>query len=302
MSHLRTKTILFDLSHTEMLNINEEDFSELLELLNDLGLTIKTNENNDLKKAQFESVDILVLGNPINEYFSKNEFKEIINYVREGGSLLLISEYGADYLQKTNLNDLSGNEFGIYFQKNLIKEKNEFNENCSSILKIRNFNHHEITSQLREIIIGGSCSLILNGKAKPLIETDESAWTETYDEAKNEWLKDAGTEGVQKIASYMQYGRGKVFCIGDIDIFSNDENIGIPRLDNRKFVRNVINWLMEPPEEEDIFHWILNQMGNVQTNVNNLNRKINNIIESMSILEERISDVENMVHKDLKAK
>lgn len=302
MSHLRTKTILFDLSHTEMLNINEEDFSELLELLNDLGLTIKTNENNDLKKAQFESVDILVLGNPINEYFSKNEFRDIINYVREGGSLLLISEYGADYLQKTNLNDLSGNEFGIYFQKNLIKEKNEFNENCSSILKIRNFNHHEITSQLREIIIGGSCSLILNGKAKPLIETDESAWTETYDEAKNEWLKDAGTEGVQRIASYMQYGRGKVFCIGDIDIFSNDENIGIPRLDNRKFVRNVINWLMEPPEEEDILHWILNQMGNVQNNVNNLNRKINNIIESMSILEERISDVENMVHKDLKAK
>jgi hypothetical protein len=298
MSHLRTQTILFDLTHSEMLNIKEEDFLEFSKLLKDLGLEIKTNDNQDLSKTLLENIDVLVIGNPINEYFSKDEIKEIINYVREGGRLLLISEYGADYLQKTNLNDLSGNEFGIYFQKNIIKEKNEFNENCSSIVKIRKFKDHPTTSQLREINIGGACSLLINGKAKSVVETDSSAWTETYDETKNEWKKDE-PEGVKRIASYMQYGRGKIFAIGDVDIFSNDENIGILKLDNKKFIRNIIEWLMDPFQDEDVLAWVLAQMGQVETHINNLNRKINNIIESMSILEERISNMEENDQKKI---
>ncbi|GAH25157.1 unnamed protein product, partial [marine sediment metagenome] len=63
-------------------------------------------------------VDVLVLGNPIDDYFSNIEIKDIVNFVRTGGNLILISEYGADYLQKTNLNDIAPN-FGILFEKNI---------------------------------------------------------------------------------------------------------------------------------------------------------------------------------------
>ncbi|GAI60340.1 unnamed protein product [marine sediment metagenome] len=90
-----------------------------------------------------ENVDVLVLGNPINDYFSNIEIKDIVNYVRTGGNLILVSEYGADYLQKTNLNDIAPN-FGILFEKNLIKEQNSNNHNRSSILHIQNFPKNNI--------------------------------------------------------------------------------------------------------------------------------------------------------------
>jgi len=89
------KTILIDLNHSEMLTLDDE-FSDFLKLLQNLNLKIKKNENKDLTKKVLEGVDVLVLGNPIDDYFSNIEIKDIVNYVRVGGNLLLVSEYGAD--------------------------------------------------------------------------------------------------------------------------------------------------------------------------------------------------------------
>jgi len=105
--------ILFDTSHSEMLSIKDQEYSEFINLLKSLTLKILTNENKNLTNQLLQGIDILVIGNPIDNYFSNIEIKNIINFVRDGGRLLLISEYGGDYLQKTNLNDITGKYFGI---------------------------------------------------------------------------------------------------------------------------------------------------------------------------------------------
>jgi hypothetical protein len=58
-----------------------------------------------------QNIDILIIGTPIDEYFSSIEIKSIIDFVREGDNLLLISEYSSDYLQKTNLHNHSNLKF-----------------------------------------------------------------------------------------------------------------------------------------------------------------------------------------------
>ena len=103
MSYLKNKAILFDLAHKEMLNIEENEFSELFNLLQRFNVKIGKNENKDLKRDILKKVDILIIGNPINDFFSNIEIKSIVDYVRQGGRLLLISEYGSDFLQKTLL-------------------------------------------------------------------------------------------------------------------------------------------------------------------------------------------------------
>ena len=163
------KVVLFDSVHAEMLNIKDKDFSEFINLLKSLTLKIITNENKNLTNQQLQRVDILVIGNPIDDYFSNIEIKNIINFVRDGGRLLLISEYGGDYLQKTNLNDITGKNFGIYFQKNIVKQYNSNNQNCSSIISVQNFQKHQITKQLRELVIGGTCSLLLKKDRKSVV-------------------------------------------------------------------------------------------------------------------------------------
>ncbi|MFX1600431.1 MAG: hypothetical protein ACFFB6_07530, partial [Promethearchaeota archaeon] len=236
------------------------------------------------------NVDLLILGNPIDDFFSSLEIRNIVDHVRSGGGLLLSSEYGADYLQKTNINDISG-KFGIFFEKNIIKEMNTDNQNCTSMLHIQDFSKEQLTKNLREVIIGGTCSLYLNKEVKPLLQThDKSVWSEVYNVTSEEWTKEE--EKQQVIAAYTEFGQGKVVAIGDIDIFTSNSRIGINSLDNRKFLQNIISWLIEPVRESRVLSFILDQLGNLQYEIRETNKVLNNIIETMTILEKRISYVE----------
>ncbi|MFX1375301.1 MAG: DUF4350 domain-containing protein [Promethearchaeota archaeon] len=284
------KTILFDVAHNEMLNIEDKEFSDFSNLLRRLDIVINRNENEHLTKEIFRDVDLLVIGNPIDDFFSTSEVKTIVDFVRSGGGLLLLSEYGSDYLQKTNINDISG-KFGIKFEKNLIKEVNEANQNCTSILHVQTFLKHSLTKHIREIKIGGACSLFLSKDAKPLLESKVNSWPEIFDSSTEQWIKD-GKEKKQIIAAYTEFGQGKVVAIGDIDIFTSDSNIGSNSLDNQKFIQNIINWLIEPVKESRVMTFILNQLGDLHFEIRETNKIINNIIETMTILEKRISYLE----------
>ncbi len=273
-----------------MLNIEDEEFSEFLNLLKRLDLKIKRNEKENITKEVLDKSDLLIIGNPINDFFSSIEIKKIVDFVRSGGGLLLLSEYGADFLQKTNLNDISG-KFGIFFEKNIIKEANSVNQNCTSILHIQNFSNHQITKQIREINIGGACSLFLKKEAKPLIKTlEKSFWSEVYSKSSEQWIKEE--EKQQIISAYTEFGKGKVVAIGDIDIFTSNSEMGIKSLDNSKFLQNMINWLIEPVKESKIISFILNNLGDLQYEIKETNKIINNLIETMTILEKRISKIE----------
>lgn len=285
------KSVLIDLTHNEMLNIKEDEFKEFLNLLKRLDLKIKKNENGQITKEILENIDLLIIGNPIDDFFSSLEIKHVVDHVRSGGGLLLLSEYGSDSLQKTNLNDVAG-KFGIFFEKNLIKEMNDNNQNCTSILHIQDFLKHQITKNLREMIIGGACSLFINKEVKPLIQTkDHSVWSEVYNNNSEKWTKDK--EEQQTIAAYTEFGQGKVVALGDIDIFTLNSRIGLNSFDNRKFVQNVINWLITPVKESKVMTFILNLLGDLQYEIRETNKVLNNIIETMTILEKRISYLEN---------
>jgi hypothetical protein len=273
-----------------MLNINDEEFNELLNLLKRLDLKIKKNEDGHITKEALDNIDLLILGNPIDDFFSSLEIKHIVDHVRSGGGLLLISEYGADYLQKTNLNDISG-KFGIFLERNLIKEMNSNNQNCTSILHVQKFLKHQLTQNLREVIIGGACSLSLSKEVKPLLQTsDKSVWSEVYNSSSEKWTKEE--EKQQVIAAFTEFGQGKVVTIGDIDIFTSNSRIGIDSFDNRKLIQNIINWLIEPVGESKVLSFILDQLGDLQYEIRETNKVLNNIIETMTILEKRISYIE----------
>ena len=255
-----------------------------------LDIKIKKNENERITKEALENVDLLIIGNPIDDFFSSLEIKTVVDHVRSGGGLLLLSEYGADYLQKTNLNDIAG-KFGITFERNIIKETNSANQNCTSILHIQDFLKHHMTKNIREIIIGGACSLFLSKEVKPLLQTnDHSIWSEIYNNTSEEWTKE--DEKQQTIAAYTEFGQGKVVAIGDIDIFTSNSRIGINSLDNRKFLQNIINWLIEPVRESKVMGFILSQLGELQYEIRETNKVLNNIIETITILEKRISYLE----------
>ena len=290
------KTILFDLCHNEMLNIEEEEFSDFKKLLQKSNMKVKTNKSDSLTKSDIQNADILVIGNPIDDYFSVQEIKLICDFVRIGGNLILISEYGADFLQKTNLNDLSGKNFGMYFEKNLVKELN--NGKDSSTIHIKDFEQNEVTNGLRELAIGGTCSIFLNKGSRALIETSEkNVWPEIFNSSKEEWIKEK--EQKQILAACTEYGQGKILAFGDIDIFTNDSKIGINAFDNQQYLQNSFDWLVLEVKEPNVMKYTLNQLGELQNEAKEINNTINNIIETMTILEKRISHIEQKLNFSL---
>ena len=104
------------------------------------------------------------------------------------------------------------------------------------------------------------------------------------------WIKDK--EQGQIIAAFTEYGKGKVVAIGDIDIFTNEKNIGINSLDNSIFIRNLINYLTEPVKESNVISFLLTQLGETQNDVRELTKTMNNIIETLTILEKRLTYLE----------
>ncbi|MBD3211147.1 MAG: hypothetical protein GF311_00960, partial [Candidatus Lokiarchaeota archaeon] len=288
MSFPNRYKILFDLSHNEMLNLSEVEFSEFLNLLHTLNYKISENENSDINQEILNDINLLVIGNPINDYFSNLEITNIVNFVKNGGSLLLISEYGGDSLQKTNINDISGKYFNIFFERNILKEKKPHNQNSSNIINIKSFSSHEITNQLREVIIGGSCSLLLKGKANSLLSLNNKGWAEKYNSSINDWDKDV-KKNKYTISAYTTYGKGKVAALGDVDIFTKDPNFGINKLENRKFITNLINWLIKPNEDSDTLDWALEKISSLENEIVKNNKKITNLIETITFLEKRIS-------------
>jgi hypothetical protein len=287
---MQKRTVLFDTNHNEMLNIEDREFSDFLNLLNRIDVNVRKNGSEQLKLEVLKEIDLLIIGNPIDDFFSSVEVKLIIDFVRSGGGLLLLSEYGSDFLQKTNINDISG-KCGIIFEKNLVKEVNQVNQNHISTLHISNFLKHQITKHVREIKIGGSCSLFLSKDAKPLLQTSQNSWSEVFDSSTEQWIKE-DEEKEQILAAYTEFGKGKVVAIGDIDLFTSDSDYGLNSLDNQKFIQNVINWLIEPVKESKITSFILNQLGDLQFEIRESNKILNNIIETMTILEKRISYLE----------
>jgi len=280
---------LFDDSHNEMLSYEDEEFFEFKDILLKNNFFLKQCEKPVLFEDDLTDVDIMVIGNPINEYFTKVEIELILSYVRSGGSLLIIGEFGGDFVQKTNLNDLSKN-FGILFENTITKQNNSVPSD--NINLIYSFNKHKITHNVSNLMIGGACTLKITDPALPLCFAPKDSWIELYNDGLKDWKKEK-TDKELIVSACSLFGQGKVFAIGDIDLFSNNEKFGIHEMDNRKFVINIINWLLESVKSEEVTNWVLDQIGAHREDIKKINYQMANLIESVMMMEKRINKLED---------
>ncbi|MHA1340763.1 MAG: DUF4350 domain-containing protein [Promethearchaeota archaeon] len=281
--------LLIDYSHGEILNLSDFEYQRFAELLNQLGCKITVNYSNKIDDQLLKDIDVLILGCPVNHYILEEEIKAIIDFVIGGGNLLVISEYGGDSVQKTNLNDLTKN-FGIYFENTIVRSNK--NPNSSSLPIVKPAIQHVLTKNINEIILGGTCSIRIAKDAFAIFSSGDDMWIEIYDDLNNVWIK-SENQNVPLIAC-ITYGQGKVVAFGDIDIFSNHHVFGINSLDNNKLLRNIFSWFNQPVTSENTIDWLLGQtsihredifqlkelFNSMQQVIEKLNRKVNYLEES----------------------
>ena len=313
--------VLFDSAHNEYLRLGKWgcqyfdvlperlDWQELAISVAKCGYELASIDSGILPADLKNYCDILVIADPESCFFHswqinpnrhdrglllQVEINNILNFVKEGGSLLVIQEKYGDSRRKNNLNALVKN-FGINFHDETIESENCY-QNTSKWVIIDNFQtDHEIAEGIQKIVFFEGCSMNLNKSSKftAIAYTDKKAHPHA-----NAPCIVAGN-----------YEKGKVVCMGDATIFT-EQGLG-EMCDNSeahfRLLWNILRWLTPIKGLSDNFITIetsdilLPIAINKITRIESQNRLINEIKEKQNtytdILDRKIDSLSTEVAK-----
>ncbi len=265
----------FDNSHKNKLTIEDPGFNDFIEYL----------FNSDLKLGKIEAgityeklaeYNLFIIGVPIAEaYLTVEEIEFLINYVKDGGSLLIINDKGGEIENKNNLNELTKN-FGIKFNPDQLFDNENFSKDISRPI-IKDFKKHFITRDIAQVIHSNGCTLIIDESVETEdidvaaigFSSGDSAWHKIFDG--EEWVEEPIENA--PIIAIGHYGLGKIVAIGNLSLFSGfHASYGMHAADNFKLISNIISWLrnkahskeaqlsnpiyLTVPIEQDLYYWM----------------------------------------------
>ena len=268
-------TIGFDYSHNNKLTIENTTFSDFVQYLFDSDFKLGKIEAG-ISFEKLTKYDLFIIGVPhLGPNLDMNEINDLIKYVKEGGSLLVINDGGGDYENKNNLSELTQN-FGIKFNPDRLFDNKNFTKKNSHPI-IQDFKKHFITRDISQIIHSNGCSLIIDKS----IENDEiDVITIAFSSENSSWHSYFNGEEWQDkseqhlpIIGATHYYLGKLLAIGNLSIFSSlSKSYGISSAENFNLVTNIISWLLNKARSEeerklkpifttvainqDLFYWI----------------------------------------------
>ncbi|MFW9902295.1 MAG: hypothetical protein ACFFDY_13595 [Candidatus Thorarchaeota archaeon] len=268
-------TIGFDYSHNNKLTIENTTFSDFVQYLFDSDFKLGKIEAG-ISFEKLTKYDLFIIGVPhLGSNLDMDEINDLIKYVKEGGSLLVINDGGGDYENKNNLSELTQN-FGIRFNSDrLFDDKNFTIKNSHPI--IQDFKKHFITRDISQIIHSNGCSLIIDKSIENdqidvitiAFSSENSSWHSYFNG--EEW-QDKSEQHLPIIGA-THYYLGKIVAIGNLSIFSSlSKSYGISSAENFNLVTNIISWLLNKARSEeerklkpifttvainqDLFYWI----------------------------------------------
>ncbi|MFW9771415.1 MAG: hypothetical protein ACFFEO_04515 [Candidatus Thorarchaeota archaeon] len=265
----------FDYSHKNKFIIEDPAFNDFIEFLFNSDLKLGKIEEG-ITYEKLSRYNVFIIGVPMAEAFLElNEINDLVQYVKDGGSLLILNDKGGDKANKNNLSELSSN-FGIKFNSDQLFDNENFStDNFRPVIK--NFKKHFLTREINQIVHSGGCTLeiIENLEDKDLdvtavaFSSEDSAWHKYLSEG--QWFDEPVKKFV--IIAAARYSLGKVVAIGNLSLFSSFHEIyGIHAADNFKLIANLVSWLMNKahskeaqlaqpfyttiPIDQDLYYWI----------------------------------------------
>lgn len=268
-------SICFDQSHNNKLTIENTTFADFIQYLFDSDFKLGKIEAG-ITYEKLKKYDLFIIGVPtLGPDLDPDEIIDLVKYVKNGGSLLVINDGGGDYENKNNLSELTKN-FGIIFNSDRLFDNKFFLKKNSHPI-IQDFKSHFITRDISQIIHSNGCTLTIDKSIeddkidinKIAFSSENTSWHRFFS---GEGWEDESEQHLPIIGA-THYDLGKVIVIGNLSIFSSlSKSYGIIAADNFKLVTNMISWLLNKvgSEEEqllkpifttvsinqDLFYWI----------------------------------------------
>ncbi|MFX0082377.1 MAG: hypothetical protein ACFE94_11565 [Candidatus Hodarchaeota archaeon] len=248
------KKVAFDYTHNNKLTIENNAFTDFIQYLFDSDFQLGKIEAG-ITSEKLANYDLFIIGVPnLGPDLSLDEINDLVDYVKNGGSLLIINDGGGDYENKNNLSELTKN-FGISFNNDKLSDNKSFSQENSHPI-IKDFSPHYITRDINQFIHSNGCTLTIN---KSIENENIDINSIAYSSESTSWhsyLNEDGwhDESIQHlpIIGAIHYNLGKVVTIGNLSIFSSLNKLyGIKAADNFKLISNVISWLLNKAGSEE---------------------------------------------------
>jgi len=209
--------------------------------LTDRGFEIEVNTDTPLDSIALRKYNVLVIAIPDKE-ISETEINAVLNFVEDGGGLLLLGESGGVI---DSMNNLSGN-FGIVFNEDTLRDPSNcfhyYSGTYPEAPEVYHFINHELTRSVHLIDYyvvwfgctyeKGGCTLSLSSSASALAMGDEDSYSEIYEK---------GSYPI--VLSRSSYGKGKIVAFGSYVSWEKGEYGGINSQNNKQLVLNVFHCL-----------------------------------------------------------
>lgn len=260
-------TIGLDYSHNNMLTLEASSYADFTQFLFASAYKIGKIEAGFYTSEKLQDYNAIIMSTPRNVDLKPKEIEILEQYVRNGGSLLIVGARGGDYLNRTNLNELT-QRFGFKFSIDEIFDSVSY-VNLQKRPILSKFKSHYITENLQKIVLSSSCSLEpieiedeKNIKIDVLIHSGLNCWRNLFNG--KDWIE----QDCPKIPLMLsiEYFKGKVVAFGTISIFSSlGREYGFTAFDNDIIIANILRWLTMDIElegkvitidlQKDLFHW-----------------------------------------------
>lgn len=247
-------TIGFDYTHNNKLAMENNAFTDFTQFLFDSSFQLGKIEAG-ITLDKLRKYDILIIGVPtLGPDLDQDEINDLVSYVKNGGSLLVINDGGGDYENKNNLSDLT-KHFGLLFNSDRLYDNKNFSKDNSHPL-IKDFSSHFITRDIIQFVHSTGCTLTIDKSIEnENIDVNSIAYSSEY----TSWHSHLNGDGWHDeskqyfpVIGVTHYHSGKVVVIGNLSLFSSlNKSYGIKAADNFKLVSNIISWLLNKAKSGD---------------------------------------------------
>lgn len=262
-------TIGLDYSHNNILVLESSSFGEFTQFLFTSGYKLGKIESGFNSLNELKKFNMIILSTPKNTNLQQTEIKNLENYIKGGGSLLIVSSTGGDFANNTNLNELT-RKFGFEFELDEIYDSVNY-VNLQKRPIITRFKPHVITEQIKKIVFSSSCSTKIlefledekNIKLEWVLQSGLNSWRKRYDG--EYWIEEDSPKIPLMVV--VEYYKGKVVGFGNFSIFSSlAREYGFSAFDNDILIANILSFLIGSRDSEgkpvtvdlnmDLYYWI----------------------------------------------
>jgi Arc/MetJ-type ribon-helix-helix transcriptional regulator len=287
-----------------MLTLEASSYADFTQFLFASGYKLGKIEAGFYALEKARIYDAVIISIPKNINLKPKEIEVLEEYVRTGGSLLIIGSRGGEYLNRTNINELT-RKFGFEFFTDDVNDSVNY-VNLQKRPLLTNFKSHYITENIKKIVLSSACSLSTLGfvedekniQVEVLVRGGLNCWRNKFEEQK--WVEEDSPKLPLLVA--VNYYKGKVVAFGTLSIFSSlGREYGFSAFDNDIIIANILRWLTLDVESEgqvvtidlqkDLFYW---------ANSIVKEKRWNNLSDLVNVGLKHFKDNYNSIIKELK--